>query len=87
MTKKLLSLTLLIYILAVGCSEPKSKTEKVESLKDAYFNITYKLENNDKVEANYVKIISFSNKMNLNAKVYFNNVEWSLFNYMLKDNN
>ena len=44
MNKKLLSLTLLIYILVVCCSKPNTKIEKVDSLKEAYFNITYKLE-------------------------------------------
>lgn len=44
MNKKLLSLTLLIYILVVCCSKSNTKIEKVDSLKEAYFNITYKLE-------------------------------------------
>ncbi|RDY26568.1 HD domain-containing protein [Romboutsia weinsteinii] len=33
----------------------------------------------------FMAIISFSKKMNLNPKVYFNNYEWKLFNNMLEN--
>lgn len=53
MKKQLLILTSLAFIFTVGCS--KTKIEKADSLEDAYFEISKKLENKEEVSKNYIK--------------------------------
>ena len=53
MKKVSLLLVLLIGIFTIGCSE--SKTEKVESLKEAYFSLSKKIDKKEDVSIDYVK--------------------------------
>lgn len=53
MKKINLLLVLLISIFTVGCAE--SKTEKIESLQDAYFSFSKKIDKNEKVSMDYIQ--------------------------------
>ena len=55
MKKINLLLVLLISIFTVGCAE--SKTEKIESLQDAYFSFSKKIDKNEKVSMDYIQSV------------------------------
>lgn len=53
MRKIIIVFTLLTCILTIGCSQQKE--DKIESIKDVYFDVVQKIENNDVVKVETIK--------------------------------